>query len=123
MTLPVDPPPDIQATPRNPQADIPVERPSVSIFRKRVHKFRTIKRGYYAFVIGASDGGRLSVAGKTLISIDATSHDKRQIFAVPLRAGVYPVRFEFMHGSKNTQLDFHLLQFKDDEDGWDHEMK
>jgi predicted alpha/beta superfamily hydrolase len=79
--------------------------------------------GYYAFVIGASDGGRLSVAGKTLISIDAASHDKRQIFAVPLRAGVYPVRFEFMHGSKNTQLDFHLLQFKDDEDGWDHEMK
>ncbi len=51
MTLPVDPPPDIQATPRNPQAEIPVERPSVSIFRKRVHKFRTIKRGYYAFVI------------------------------------------------------------------------
>ena len=79
--------------------------------------------GYYAFVIGASDGGRLSVAGKTLIRINATSHDKRQILAVPLRAGVYPVRFEFLHGSKNTQLDFHLLQFKDDENGWDHEMK
>ena len=79
--------------------------------------------GYYAFVIGASDGGRLSVAGKTLIDIDAKSHDKRQIMAVPLHAGVYPVRFEFMHGSKNTQLDFHFLQFKDDENGWDHEMK
>ena len=28
-----------------------MERPSVSIFRKRVRKFRTIKRGYYAFLI------------------------------------------------------------------------
>ena len=27
------------------------ERPSVSIFRKRLHKFRTIKRGYYSFLI------------------------------------------------------------------------
>jgi ABC-type microcin C transport system permease subunit YejE len=51
VTLPVDPPPDIQATPRIPQGEGPVERPSVSIFRKRVHKFRTIKRGYYSFVV------------------------------------------------------------------------
>jgi len=51
VTLPVDPPPPIEATLRNPQAEIPVEHPSVSIFRKRVRKFRTIKRGYYAFVI------------------------------------------------------------------------
>jgi microcin C transport system permease protein len=51
VTLPVDPPPYIQAPPRIPQAEAPVERPSVSIFRKRVHKFRTIKRGYYSFVV------------------------------------------------------------------------
>ena len=29
----------------------PVERPSVSVFRKRLRKFRTIKRGYYSFLI------------------------------------------------------------------------
>ena len=27
------------------------ERPSVSIFRKRLRKFRTIKRGYYSFLV------------------------------------------------------------------------
>lgn len=37
------------APPPLPQAN--VERPSVSILRKRLHKFRTIKRGYYSFVI------------------------------------------------------------------------
>src|SRR5580698_9085346 len=29
----------------------PPERPSVSVFRKRLRKFRTIKRGYYSFLI------------------------------------------------------------------------
>ena len=34
-----------------PQATRAAERPSVSIFRKRLRKFRTIKRGYYSFLI------------------------------------------------------------------------
>ena len=40
--------PDI---PRAPQAEALTERPSISIFRKRLRKFRTIKRGYYSFLI------------------------------------------------------------------------
>ena len=34
-----------------PQAETPGERPSISILRKRVRKFRSFRRGYYSFVI------------------------------------------------------------------------
>jgi microcin C transport system permease protein len=34
-----------------PQTPTPAERPSISVFRKRLRKFRTIKRGYYSFLI------------------------------------------------------------------------
>lgn len=43
-------PPNLQQLPPAQQTSAP-ERPSVSIFRKRVRKFRTIKRGYYSFLI------------------------------------------------------------------------
>ena len=33
------------------QTPAPAERPSISVFRKRLRKFRTIKRGYYSFLI------------------------------------------------------------------------
>jgi len=33
------------------QTQSPAERPSISVFRKRLRKFRTIKRGYYSFLI------------------------------------------------------------------------
>ncbi len=34
-----------------PPAGTPAARPSVSLFRKRIRKFRSLKRGYYSFVI------------------------------------------------------------------------
>jgi microcin C transport system permease protein len=37
--------------PPTPQTQAPAERPSISVFRKRLRKFRTIKRGYYSFLI------------------------------------------------------------------------
>lgn len=37
--------------PPAPQTEIPTERPSVSILRKRLRKFRSLKRGYYCFVL------------------------------------------------------------------------
>jgi microcin C transport system permease protein len=37
-----------------PQAEKPAERPSASILRKRFRKFRTLKRGYYSFLILAA---------------------------------------------------------------------
>ena len=43
--------PNLEEFPREPLIEAPTERPSVSVFRKRVRKFRTIKRGYYSFLI------------------------------------------------------------------------
>ncbi len=43
--------PNLQEFPDEPQVQIPVERRSVSVFRKRLRKFRMIKRGYYSFLI------------------------------------------------------------------------
>jgi microcin C transport system permease protein len=42
---------DPQEIPRTPQPEIPTEQPSVSIFRRRVRRFRRIKRGYYSFLL------------------------------------------------------------------------
>ena len=36
---------------RTPLPEAPAERPPVSIFRKRLRKFRNLKRGYYSFLI------------------------------------------------------------------------
>jgi microcin C transport system permease protein len=42
---------NLEGIPNTPQSPAPAERPSVSVFRKRLRKFRTIKRGYYSFLI------------------------------------------------------------------------
>ena len=41
----------LEEIPPAPQTQTPAERPSISVFRKRLRKFRTIKRGYYSFLI------------------------------------------------------------------------
>jgi ABC-type microcin C transport system permease subunit YejE len=42
---------NLEEIPPTPQTSGPAERPSISVFRKRLRKFRTIKRGYYSFLI------------------------------------------------------------------------
>ena len=42
---------NLQQRPSTFGAQAPAERPSVSVFRKRLRKFRTIKRGYYSFLL------------------------------------------------------------------------
>jgi len=42
---------NLEEIPPAPQAQAPAERPSISVFRKRLRKFRSIKRGYYSFLI------------------------------------------------------------------------
>ena len=42
---------NLEEIPPTPQTPGPAERPSISVFRKRLRKFRTIKRGYYSFLI------------------------------------------------------------------------
>jgi microcin C transport system permease protein len=42
---------NLEESPRTPPPEKTSERPSVSLFRKRVRKFRTIKRGYYSFLL------------------------------------------------------------------------
>ena len=42
---------NLDEIPRAPATEAPVERPSVSLFRKRLRKFRALQRGYYSFLI------------------------------------------------------------------------
>ncbi len=42
---------NLEELPPAPHAQAPAERPSISVFRKRLRKFRSIKRGYYSFLI------------------------------------------------------------------------
>ena len=42
---------DLNEIPHTPQTEITPERPGVSILRKRIRKFRTLRRGYYSFVV------------------------------------------------------------------------
>ena len=41
----------LEEFPPAPRTQAPAERPSISVFRKRLRKFRSIKRGYYSFLI------------------------------------------------------------------------
>jgi microcin C transport system permease protein len=43
--------PSLNELPRTPQEEIPKEQPSVSLLRKRLRRFRSLKRGYYSFLI------------------------------------------------------------------------
>ena len=62
---------NLEEIPPTPQTPAPAERPSISIFRKRLRKFRTIKRGYYSFLI------LLAAYGDFVSSADA--HQQRSI--------------------------------------------
>jgi microcin C transport system permease protein len=42
---------NIAEIPQTPTPEVPVERPSLSILRRRFRKFRSIRRGYYCFII------------------------------------------------------------------------
>jgi len=42
---------NLEEIPPTPQTPATAERPSISVFRKRLRKFRTIKRGYYSFLM------------------------------------------------------------------------
>jgi microcin C transport system permease protein len=42
---------NLEEIPPAPQTQITADRPSISVFRKRLRKFRSIKRGYYSFLI------------------------------------------------------------------------
>jgi microcin C transport system permease protein len=44
-------PTNLDELPRAQQTEAPPARPSASIFRKRLRKFRSIKRGYYCFLL------------------------------------------------------------------------
>jgi predicted alpha/beta superfamily hydrolase len=79
--------------------------------------------GYYAFEFGSSDKATLTVSGKKLIDIDGSEGCQHRVYAVPLRAGIYPVRVNFIRTSKNSMLDFHFHQFKDDGTGWESELQ
>ena len=41
---------NLEELPPLPQTEIPTERPPVSLFRKRLRRFRSIRRGYYSFL-------------------------------------------------------------------------
>jgi len=49
--IPPDAPPHLPESAHAPPSEIPAERPSVSLLRRRLRKFRSIKRGYYSFVL------------------------------------------------------------------------
>jgi len=48
--IPPDAPPHLPESAPAPLPEVPAERPSLSLFRRRLRKFRSIKRGYYSFV-------------------------------------------------------------------------
>ena len=49
--IPPDAAANLPESPRAPQPGMSAERPSVSLFRRRLRKFRSIKRGHYSFVL------------------------------------------------------------------------
>lgn len=80
------------------------------------HNYTIPAAGYYLFVLSTSEKARLIVDGKTLLELSATDKIVDRPFIVPLRAGVYPVRVEFLH-KKDGELNFEFLHF-DPTDGW-----
>ncbi len=80
------------------------------------HNYTIPADGYYLFVLGTTDKARLVVNGKTLLDLSATDKMIDRPFIVPLRAGVYAVRLEFLH-KKGGELNFEFLRF-DPTDGW-----
>lgn len=91
-----------------------VDKPVVAGYLE--HNYTIPADGYYLFVVGTSDKARLIVNGKTLL--DLSSPDKMVVrpFIVPLRAGVYPVRLEFLR-KKGGDLNLEFLRF-DPAEGW-----
>jgi microcin C transport system permease protein len=51
VSTPPDAPTHFPETPFAPETAVVTERPSISLFRRRLRKFRSIRRGYYSFFL------------------------------------------------------------------------
>jgi predicted alpha/beta superfamily hydrolase len=72
--------------------------------------------GYYLFVLGTTDKARLIINGKTLLDLSSDGKMVNRPFIVPLHAGVYRVRVEFLR-KKGGALNVEFLRF-DPVEGW-----
>jgi hypothetical protein len=74
--------------------------------------------GYYVLAVTTQDKARVIIAGKALVEQDGAKGTPYQAFVVPLLRGVYPLRFEFLHSSKASRLDFVVFQANETEPEW-----
>jgi hypothetical protein len=74
--------------------------------------------GYYVLAVATHDKARVSIAGKALFEQDGSKGTPHEVFVEPLQRGVYPLRVDFLHATKGSQLQFAVFQVKDGEPEW-----
>lgn len=74
--------------------------------------------GYYVLGVVTSDKARVSIAGNPLFEQDGSRGTPYEAFVEPLQHGIYPVRVDFLHATKGSQLQFIVCQVKDGEAEW-----
>jgi hypothetical protein len=66
--------------------------------------------GMHMFVLGASDGARLTVGGATVVDMGAGTGEYREGFgAIALQAGLVPFELNFYHGVGNGELQLSIV--------------
>jgi hypothetical protein len=74
--------------------------------------------GYYVLGVATKDKARVSIAGNALFEQDGSKGTPHEAFVEPLQHGIYPVRVDFLHATKGSQLQFFVFQVKDGEPEW-----
>ncbi|HEY2394594.1 MAG TPA: alpha/beta hydrolase-fold protein [Rudaea sp.] len=74
--------------------------------------------GYYVLGVATADKARASIGDKAIVEQDGSRGSPHEAFVEPLQHGVYPVRIDFLHATKGSQLQFIVFQVKDGEPEW-----
>jgi predicted alpha/beta superfamily hydrolase len=79
--------------------------------------------GYYAIVLRSSQDARLTFGGRDIGRTQLHKEPYWRAIALPLQAGVYPMRLEYRQSEKNGELQVHVYRFDETEKNWEHEVK
>lgn len=97
--------------------------PKIDAFASSVERDLVVDAdGYYVFYVQSSDKARLTVTGKILVDLDASTGHREQALVEPLRRGTYRLRLEIRHPEKDTRLGFSVFRDEGDAEWWKHSV-
>ncbi|HEX4481205.1 MAG TPA: alpha/beta hydrolase-fold protein [Rudaea sp.] len=79
--------------------------------------------GYYVVVLRSSEDAKLTFAGREIGRTQAPKDPRHRALVLPLQAGIYTAKLDFLHTEKNAEFQVLIYGFDEKESSWTKEVK